>query len=41
LPLFLDADFYANIPLELTWQAAYRGVPAFIPVMLDGKTPLT
>jgi Protein of unknown function (DUF4058) len=29
MPMFLDSDFYVNIPLELTYQAAYRGVPAF------------
>ena len=29
MPLFLDTDFYVNIPLEATYQAAYRGVPAF------------
>jgi hypothetical protein len=29
MPMFLDADFYINIPFEVTYQAAYRGVPAF------------
>jgi hypothetical protein len=26
-PLFLDPDHYVNVPLEATYQAAYRGVP--------------
>jgi hypothetical protein len=29
MPLFLDADFYINVPLEATYQSAYRGVPDF------------
>jgi hypothetical protein len=27
MPLFLDAETYVNVPLEKTYQAAYRGVP--------------
>jgi hypothetical protein len=27
MPLFLEPDFYVNVPLEPTYQAAYRGVP--------------
>ena len=27
MPLFLDPDYYVNVPLEATYQAAYRGVP--------------
>jgi hypothetical protein len=27
MPLFLDPDVYVNVPLEPTYQAAYRGVP--------------
>jgi hypothetical protein len=26
-PLFLDPETYVNVPLEATYQAAYRGVP--------------
>lgn len=26
-PLFLDADHYVDVPLEETYQAAYRGMP--------------
>jgi hypothetical protein len=36
MPLFIDADFYVNIPLEATYQAAYRGVPAFWRDVLEG-----
>jgi hypothetical protein len=25
--LFLEPDVYVNVPLEATYQAAYRGVP--------------
>jgi hypothetical protein len=28
MPLFLSADRYVNVPLEETYMAAYRGVPA-------------
>lgn len=27
MPLFLTGDVYVNVPLEATYQAAYRGVP--------------
>lgn len=27
MPLFLEPDVYVNVPLEATYQAAYRGVP--------------
>jgi Protein of unknown function (DUF4058) len=27
MPLFLEPDVYVNLPLEPTYQAAYRGVP--------------
>lgn len=27
MPLFLTSDEYVNVPLEATYQAAYRGVP--------------
>jgi hypothetical protein len=29
MPLFLHRERYINVPLESTYQAAYRGVPAF------------
>jgi hypothetical protein len=29
MPLFLRPDRYVNVPLESTYQAAYRGMPAF------------
>lgn len=28
MPLFLDPDFYIEVPLETTYQQAYRGVPS-------------
>jgi len=39
MPLFLDSDFYINIPLEVTYQAAYRGVPAFWRDVLEARQP--
>lgn len=27
MPLFLAPGWYVNVPLEQTYQAAYRGVP--------------
>jgi hypothetical protein len=27
MPLFLEPEFYVNVPLEATYMAAYRGVP--------------
>ena len=27
MPLFLEPEAYVNVPLEETYQAAYRGVP--------------
>jgi hypothetical protein len=35
MPLFIAADRYVNVPLESTYQAAYRGVPAFYREILD------
>lgn len=29
MPVFLRPSFYVNVPLEETYNAAYRGVPAF------------
>ena len=29
MPLFLDRDWYINIPLEETYQTAWRGVPGY------------
>lgn len=29
MPLFLTPDRYINVPLQMTYQAAYRGMPAF------------
>ena len=37
MPLFLHADRYIPIPLEATYQTAYRGVPAFWRDVLEGR----
>ena len=41
MPLFLRPDRYVNVPLEATYQAAYRGMPAFWRDVLEGRTPAT
>jgi hypothetical protein len=41
MPMFLNSDFYINIPLEVTYQEAYRGVPAFWRDVLEGKQVAT
>lgn len=37
MPLFLNADRYINLPLEPTYLAAYRGMPAFWRDVLEGR----
>lgn len=39
MPLFLDPDRYVNLPLEPTYLAAYRGMPAFWRNVLEGNDP--
>jgi hypothetical protein len=29
MPLFLRPGYYVNVPLDATYQAAYRGLPAY------------
>jgi hypothetical protein len=41
MPLFLRPDRYVNVPLEPTYQAAYRGMPAFWRDVLEGGSPLS
>jgi hypothetical protein len=36
-PLYLQSDRYVNVPLEATYQAAYRGVPAYWRGVLEGS----
>jgi hypothetical protein len=36
-PLFLQPDRHINVPLEATYQAAYRGVPAYWRGVLEGR----
>ncbi len=38
MPLFLNPDYYVNMPLELTYQAAFRGLPAFLREGLEGRS---
>jgi hypothetical protein len=38
MPLFLRSDRYVNVPLEATYQAAYRGVPEFWRDVLEGRS---
>jgi hypothetical protein len=40
MPLFLRPDRYVNVPLEPTYQAAYRGMPAFWRDVLEGRRAL-
>ncbi len=39
MPLFLRPDRYVNVPLEPTYLAAYRGMPAFWREVLEGSPP--
>jgi len=41
MPLFLSPDRYVSVPLEATYEEAYRGMPAFWRNVLEGKTPAT
>jgi Protein of unknown function (DUF4058) len=40
MALFLRPDRYVNVPLEPTYQAAYRGVPAFWREILEGGSAI-
>jgi hypothetical protein len=40
MPVFLRPDRYVNVPLEPTYQAAYRGMPAFWRDVLEGRRTL-
>jgi hypothetical protein len=40
MALFLQPDRYVAVPLEATYEAAYRGVPAFWRAVLEGSGPL-
>jgi hypothetical protein len=37
MPLFLQAAHYINVPLESTYEAAYRGMPAYWRGVLEGR----
>lgn len=39
MPLFLTRDYYVNVPLEATYQTAYRGVPAYWRNVIEGGQP--
>ncbi|MBY0522852.1 MAG: DUF4058 family protein [Gemmataceae bacterium] len=40
IPLFLRPDRYINVPLETSYRAAYRGMPAFWRDVLEGRPPI-
>src|SRR5262249_40561103 len=35
MPLFLDPEQYVNVPLEATYQEAYKGVPRYYRAILE------
>jgi len=37
MPLFLDQEHYVNVPLGVTYQAAYRGVPEYWRKVIEGQ----
>ncbi len=39
MPLFLDPEFYVSVPLEETYQAAWRGVPQRWRTVLENQQP--
>jgi hypothetical protein len=39
MPLFLTEELYVNVPLEATYQAAYRGVPKRWRDVLEAPKP--
>jgi hypothetical protein len=39
MPLFLQPNWYVNVPLEATYEAAYRGLPAYWRGVLEGASP--
>lgn len=39
MPLFLSPERYINVPLDTTYQAAYRGMPAFWRDVLNNREP--
>ncbi|HJT78146.1 MAG TPA: DUF4058 domain-containing protein [Gemmataceae bacterium] len=39
MPLFLEPELYVNVPLEATYQAAYRGVPRRWQRVLEAPPP--
>jgi hypothetical protein len=39
MPLFLEVNGYVNVPLEGTYQAAFRGLPGYWRGVLEGHEP--
>lgn len=39
MPLFLTAERYVNLPLTMTYETTYRGVPAFWREVIEGQRP--
>ncbi|HEX6986815.1 MAG TPA: DUF4058 family protein, partial [Planctomycetaceae bacterium] len=40
MPLFFAADRYVNLPLEPSYEAAWKGVPAFWRAVVEGREPI-
>jgi hypothetical protein len=38
MPLFLTVERYVNVPLEETYRAAWRGMPAVVRADIDGRS---
>jgi hypothetical protein len=38
MPLFLHSDRYINVPLEATYQDAYRSMPGYWREVLEGQS---
>jgi hypothetical protein len=39
MPLFLASGWYVNVPLEKTYDEAFRGMPTLIRRILEGQEP--
>jgi hypothetical protein len=39
MPLFVRPDRYVHVPLEATYEAAYRGMPEFWRDVVEGRPP--
>ena len=39
MPLFLTVGWYVKVPLELTYSAAYEGLPSVVKDVVEGREP--